>query len=288
MPDSPADGARLSTVLDSVAGRLLESTVRLAVDGRPSGSGLIYSSDGLIITNAHVARQASIQARLADASTLPADVIARDPGADLALLRVPATGLTLSTLRDSTTVRPGEFVLAAGNPAGLAGSLVLGIMHAAPAGGSRWLVADIRLAPGYSGGPMADSQGRIVGINAMVAGGLGLAVPSNEMVRFVDNVTRPRFGIIVRPATYARPAARPGEALLVTVVSEGSPAARGGLTVGDLITGVDGSFESSAAETYRALRGGRHRVVLRVLRGGIAQSLEVWREPWEVAGKQAA
>src|SRR5262249_59485595 len=95
-------------------------------------------------------------------------------------LRISALGLPAATPGDSSSLRVGELVIAVGNPLGFIGALTTGVVHSFPAR-QRWVAADVRLAPGNSGGPLADAQGRVVGINTMIAGGLALAVASNAV-----------------------------------------------------------------------------------------------------------
>lgn len=176
-----------------IAARLRRATVRVRGHGSLSGqhgggSGVIWQPDGLIITNAHVARGPRPSVILADGRTLVATVTARDERHDLAALTVDATGLPAAVIGDSDALRVGALVLAVGNPLGLAGALTTGIVHAALPDGPRghgWVRADVRLAPGNSGGPLADAAGRVIGINSMIAGGLALAVPSNTVARFL-------------------------------------------------------------------------------------------------------
>jgi len=173
--------------LAPVAERLREVTVEIgAGDGR--GAGILWAPD-LVVTNAHVARTASLRVRLADDRQLEARLVAADRRADLALLGVPRTRVALAALADSDAVRVGALVVALGHPFGLRGMLTAGIVHALGpllAGGRRWIKADVRLAPGNSGGPLADTSGHIVGLNTMISGGLALAIPINEVRRFVS------------------------------------------------------------------------------------------------------
>ena len=116
-------------------------------------------------------------------------LVAADRRADLALLRVPRTPVTLAALADSDSVCVGALVVALGHPLGLRGMLTAGIVHALgplSPGGRRWIHADLRLAPGNSGGPLADTSGHVVGLNTMIAGGLALAIPINDVRRFVS------------------------------------------------------------------------------------------------------
>jgi serine protease Do len=173
--------------LAPVAERLREVTVEIgAGDGR--GAGILWAPD-LVVTNAHVARTASLRVRLADDRQLEARLVAADRRADLALLGVPRTRVALAALADSDAVRVGALVVALGHPFGLRGMLTAGIVHALgplSAGGRRWIQADVRLAPGNSGGPLADTSGHIVGLNTMISGGLALAIPINDVRHFVS------------------------------------------------------------------------------------------------------
>ncbi|HEU4588659.1 MAG TPA: trypsin-like peptidase domain-containing protein [Gemmatimonadales bacterium] len=174
--------------LQELAARLRAVTVEVATGGTSAGSGVIWDGNGLVLTNAHVATRPDLVVRLADGRTLPARVVLRDPQRDLAALDVGVRGLPAATIGDERALRPGELVLAMGNPLGVPGALAVGIVHGGPARGWRgtqWIRADIRLAPGNSGGPLADAQGRVVGLNAMVVGGLGYAVPSGVVTRFL-------------------------------------------------------------------------------------------------------
>lgn len=151
------------------------------------GSGIIWGADGLIVTAAHVllggGRASGTPAvRLGDGRVLRAAVLACDRHADLAVVHVDAHDLPAASIGDCERLRAGELVLAVGHPFGLVGAVVTGVVHAASGrqapSESPWIQADLRLAPGHSGGPMADARGHVVGVNTMIAGGLALAVPS--------------------------------------------------------------------------------------------------------------
>ena len=168
--------ARLAGITVEVRGRGRDSST-----GAPAGAGVVWRPDGLILTNAHVAKGA-VSIVLPDRRVLPARVAARDLGLDLAALVVEATGLSAAEIGDSDALRIGELVLAVGNPFGVVRALSAGLVHAT---GRRFIEADLRLAPGNSGGPLADARGRVVGLNAMIVGGLAVAVPSRVGSRFV-------------------------------------------------------------------------------------------------------
>jgi len=253
-----------SDELATLAALLRASTV--AVRGRRgsgAGSGVIWSSDGTIVTNAHVLRERGVDVELADGRVFPAHIEARDVERDLAKLRIEATGLPAATIRDPKDLRVGELLVAMGNPHGIQGALTLGIAHATR--GSRFVTADIRLAPGNSGGPLADVQGRVVGVNSMVANGdLAIAVPSDVVQRFLGlTAPTPLLGI-----RYAPVRMRERVALAVLGVEPQSRAAAAGLIVGDLILEVDG----------RPIRGEARLVSARALlieRGGKPQTIAV-------------
>jgi len=149
-----------------------------------AGSGVLWDARGLVVTNAHVVRSRRVTVGLPDGRRAPASLVGRDPERDLAVLRVePALGgADVATVRDSTTLVPGELVLAVGNPHGVPGAAASGLVHRCNA---RWVVADVRLAPGNSGGPLADARGAVVGINSMIARGLAFAVPSAAVRDFL-------------------------------------------------------------------------------------------------------
>src|ERR1700751_1241423 len=172
-----------------IAEKLRRSTVLIHAGGRGGGSGVIWSSDGRVITNAHVARGANIGVELWDGREFSARVASRDSQRDLAELRIEAADLPSAAIADSSQVRAGELAIAIGNPLGFVGALATGVIHAVGPirglGAHSWVQADVRLAPGNSGGPLADAHGRVIGVNTMVAGRLALAIPSNDVRDFV-------------------------------------------------------------------------------------------------------
>jgi serine protease Do len=190
----------LMSDLAAVVARLRAITVEVRTPERAGGAGVIWRADGLVVTSAHVvarAHRAADRAHvvLADKRRLPATFVDWDRQLDLALLRVEERNLPTAMIGDSNRLRVGELVLAVGHPFGVAGALVTGVVHATSACGRRsgpgLIQADLRLAPGNSGGPMADAGGRVIGINAMIAGGLALAVPSHAVQAFVTRCGGP-------------------------------------------------------------------------------------------------
>jgi serine protease Do len=260
------------TGFGAVAEALRRTTVQVGSSGRGFGSGVILSADGLIITNAHVVQSSHAQVKLWDGRTLDAVVTSRDLTRDLAALLASGSGLPAATMADSSKARVGELVLAVGNPLGFVGALSTGIIHAAGPvrglGTNSWLQADVKLAPGNSGGPLADAQGRVLGINTMVAGGLALAIPSNDVARFLANgPSHSLLGVEVRPVRIiVRDENRIG--LLVMEVSPGGPASMASLMIGDILVGIDGVLFRSVNDLEIALQGTAERVLhLLFLRG---------------------
>jgi serine protease Do len=255
-----------------VAEALRRTTVQLGSGGRGFGSGVILSADGLIVTNAHVVRSSHPQVELWDGRTLDAVVTSRDLTRDLAAVLASGSGFPAATLADSSKARVGELVVAVGNPLGFVGALSTGIIHAAGSvrglGTNSWLQADVKLAPGNSGGPLADAQGRVLGINTMVAGGLALAIPSNDVARFLANgPSHSLLGVEVRPVRIIiRDENRIG--LLVMEVSPGGPASAASLMIGDILVGIDGALFRSVNDLEIALQGTAEPVLhLLFLRG---------------------
>jgi len=222
--------------------RVRRFTVLVEPGGRGSGSGVLWSSDGLVVTNAHVARGPRAQITLWDGRQFAADVAARDARLDLAALRVDAPDLPVAASRDSSEVRAGEIALAVGNPFGFLGALTTGVVHGVGPlrglGSRHWVQSDVRLAPGNSGGPLTDVEGRVIGINSMVTGRLALAIPSNDVRRFVQGQAGKNWlGVTVTPVWLPR-ASRQTIGLLVVEIAAGGPAAEASLLPGDILLGA--------------------------------------------------
>jgi len=254
--------------LSQVAERVRRSTVQVEGAGRGGGSGVIWRPGGLIVTNAHVAQRTVRRIRFSDGRAVPARVAERDPQLDLALLEADARDLPAAPIGDSDRLRVGELVLAVGSPYGHAGAVAVGVVHTAT--DRRWVQADVKLAPGNSGGPLANAEGHVIGINTMVANGVALAVPSNIVERFVER-GRParRLGVTVEPVNVA------GFGLLILEIEPASPAENAGLQVGDILTGAGGGPFEAPFDLALSLEIGGSVVELDLLRGGRRASCEV-------------
>lgn len=179
----------LAEVVQSAKGSLVQ--IRSGVRG--TGAGTIWHPDGLIITNAHVVGRFPLQVTLPDGQVRTARVLAHDLAGDLAALVVDATDLPTINLGESRNLQPGQWVLAMGHPWGVTGAVTFGViigvgsdLPETPPSGREWIAVSLHLRPGYSGGPLLDVEGRLVGINTMMTGPeVGLAVPVHVVKSFL-------------------------------------------------------------------------------------------------------
>lgn len=238
--------------LGEIAERLRRSTVQILAGDRVAGSGVVWRADGLVVTNAHVARTPEVIIKLWDGRRMRGEVAARDPRRDLASVRIAAERLEPVPAGDSDAVRPGEVVIAIGSPLGVAGALSMGMVHSvgslAGMGRQRWIRAAVRLAAGNSGGPLVDASGRVVGINTAIVNGLGVAAPTSSVLALLR---RRSLGLMLLPT-------RAG--LAITAVDPDGPAARSLLRPGDLLL-------CSADELLEALESDAEMLRVRFVRG---------------------
>ena len=257
-----------------IAEQLRRSTVVVHAGDRGNGSGVIWSTDGVIITNAHVARASQMRIQLWDGREFDASLVSRDTRRDLAELRISAANLPAAAAADSSQIRPGELAIAIGNPLGFVGALTTGVIHAVGPllrwGSEPWVQADVRLAPGNSGGPLADARGRVIGINTMVAGRLALAVPSNAVTNFLaSDPIDAWLGVSVAPVRVPRPGSRAKTfGLVLLEVEPESPAANASLLAGDILLGTEEKSFTSLGDLADSLQGSGPRLLrLAFLRG---------------------
>ncbi|MBV8551149.1 MAG: trypsin-like peptidase domain-containing protein [Acidobacteriaceae bacterium] len=230
-----------------IAEALRKSTVQIrAGDGyrQGNGSGVIIGPEQ-IITNAHVLQGGRMTVESWEGKTLPLAVVKTDPRRDLALLAASGLNGEAVSLGDSGLLRPGTPVLAVGNPFGFVGALSSGVVHSVGrsrinmSGDFEWICADVRLAPGNSGGPLADFHGQVVGINTMIAsGGLAFAVPSRAVQAFLlRSASPPSLGVIVRPVRL-----RSGQfGILILELVRGGAAEAASLLPGDIVIAANGT-----------------------------------------------
>lgn len=270
-------------------------------ESQGAGSGFLVTPDGYLLTNSHVVDAAAqIEVQFDGAGSQPARVVGADPHTDLALVHVGAAH-TLPSLQlgDSARLRVGQVAIAIGNPLGLGHTVTTGVISAvgrslrAPSGRAieNVIQTDASLNPGNSGGPLLDTQARVIGVNtAIVAGAQALcfAVPSDtahwvitDLLRY-GTVRRASLGVAAHTAPLARRVARHfgldlDSAILVDRVDPEGPADRAGLRAGDRIVGIDSMAVGEVDHLQRAL--GRDRIgrptELSLLRGMQRQSVQV-------------
>jgi len=288
----------VTRVVDAVAPSVVSISVghsgagSRARDNGGSGSGFVFADDGLILTNSHVVDQAErVDVTLPDGRDCPADIVGHDPDTDLAVIRITADDLKAALLGDSTRLRPGQLVVAIGNPYGFQHTVTAGVVSAL--GRSlrsrsgrlieQVIQTDAALNPGNSGGPLVASNGAVVGVNtAIIAGGQGLsfAVPISTAMLVVPallrdgRVRRGYLGIAGQTVPLLRRVTRyhqltQDHAVLVTSVEPNAPAARAGVKDGDLIVSLDDSIIGSLDDLHRALTDERigSRARVGILRG---------------------
>jgi serine protease Do len=282
------------------------------------GSGFVWSSEGIIVTNNHVVEGASrITVNFSDGTQVPAKLIGVDPDSDVAVLRVDAKNLLAAPIGTSSDLLIGETVIAVGNPFGLSGTVTTGVVSAlgrsvpskeAGRTFTDFIQTDASINPGNSGGPLLNIEGRVIGINTMIyanAQGIGFAIPVDRAKKVIQDILR--YGQVhsawigavtatITPEEARRTGLRTSRGALVARVITGSPAAAAGLKPGDIITAVAGRPVDSreAFSTYTATVPSGQPLPLTVSRDGATQSISVrpsdaprdlgLRILWEIAG----
>ncbi len=275
------------------------------IPGRPRerehqslGSGIVVDEKrGLILTNHHVIENAdAIRITLHDGRRVEAELIGSDPETDVAVLNVPAEGLTEIGLADSDALRVGDFVVAIGSPFGLAQTVTSGIVSALGRTGlgiegyESFIQTDASINPGNSGGPLVNLHGELVGLNTAILApgggnvGIGFAIPTNMVRTVVDqilehgSVRRGLFGAAAQDLTPDLSAALGIElyrGAVITTIESGSAAERAGLRPGDIVTAVDGRTVGNAADLRNriGLLSAGSGVELVILRNGKRRTL---------------
>ncbi|HSS61954.1 MAG TPA: trypsin-like peptidase domain-containing protein [Candidatus Limnocylindrales bacterium] len=309
MVETPTEEQALdaySSIVTSVAERVLPSVASLRIGraGRGfggAGSGVVVTPDGFLVTSAHVVASGnSAVASFIDGTEYEVDVVGADPLSDLAIARARADGLNAVRVGNADQLRVGQLVVAIGNPMGFSGSVTSGVVSGlgrslatADGNGHRRFIEDViqtdaALNPGNSGGALADSQARLIGVNTAVAGmGLGLAVPMNGTTQAIlaalmrsGRVRRAYLGIAGGTRPLPPPIAdRLGRKAGVEVheVVGGSPAAGGKLRGGDVIVSVGGVGVTKAGDLQRLMVEAKigAKLDLTVLRGDQLMDLTV-------------
>jgi putative serine protease PepD len=311
LDSSTTDAQATSGQVEKVAKAVLPSVVQINVTGGQeagSGTGIIISSDGDILTNNHVveaaAEQGTITVAFSDGTTTPATIVGRDPKTDLAVIKVDKNGLTPATFGKSSDLAVGEEVIAIGSPFGLESTVTSGIVSAlnrpvssSDGTGQNTTVfpavqTDAAINPGNSGGPLVDLSGRVVGINSAIRSGgttsasagsigLGFAIPIDLAKSVADQLVKGEkvqhalIGVTVRPAVSSDDIT--GIGAEITEVADGSAGAKAGLEPGDIVTAINGQPVSSSDALVAGIRGYRpgEKVTLTYLRDGKKNEAQV-------------
>ncbi len=263
---------------------------------RGVGSGFILSSDGFVMTNAHVVDGADeLLVTLTDKREFKARLIGADKRTDIAVVKIDATGLPAVRMGDVNRLKVGEWVMAIGSPFGLANSVTAGIVSAKGRETGEYLPfiqTDVAFNPGNSGGPLINLRGEVVGINSQIYSrsggymGIAFAIPIDEANRVADQlrasgrVVRGRIGVTIGPVTKdVAESIGLGKAsgAMVRGVEGGGPADKAGIEAGDIITKVDGKAVESSVDLPRMVGATRpgNRVVLQVFRRGAHRDIPV-------------
>jgi S1-C subfamily serine protease len=278
---------------DALAGAVEQAARSIVtVDARHHvpASGLVWSADGEVLTADHVVqRDDQINVTLPDGQTVSASVVGRDPGSDLALLKVEASSLAVP---DFAEVKVGHLVLAVGRPDDVQASLgnvvaVGGPVHRRRRHFDAYIQSDVTMYPGFSGGPLVDASGRVVGLNSSaLARGASLAIPVAEARAIADSlrqdgrVKRGYLGVGTQPVALAESvAAQLGQTtgLMLIGVEKDSPAEKGGLLQGDVLVSLGEHAVTDIDDLQAALGPASvgQKVAIKVVRGGEVKELSV-------------
>ncbi|MEP7216841.1 MAG: trypsin-like peptidase domain-containing protein [Anaerolineaceae bacterium] len=287
----------LSDALAAAVEKAGASTVLVSARRRIPASGIIWTGDGAILTSDHVIeREEDIKVILADGRELPAKLIGRDPGSDLAVLKVEGGGFTPAERSPEGAARIGNIVLALGRPSPESPMASLGVISAI---GGTWrtfrgtevegyIRSDTTFYPGFSGGPLIDAAGRVIGINSSRLGrGAGLTIPVAAATLVADDllkqgrVRRAYLGISSQvaklPPVLAARLNGQDEGLLIVTVEAGSPADKAGIGIGDILVKFGGTAVTDT-DSLQTLLGANHVgevTPVTVLRGGEPRDLTI-------------
>ena len=281
-----------SRTVTGAVGRVAPAVVNVEI-GHGSGSGFVFTPDGLILTNSHVVGGASsVNITMLDGRRLQADVVGDDPHTDLAIVRVSAYGLDAVTFGDSGTLMPGQLVIAIGNPFGFQHTVTAGVVSALGRGlrartgrlMENLIQTDAALNPGNSGGPLVTGDAAVVGVNtAVIRGGQGIAfaVPINTARSVVSallrdgRVRRAVLGVSAQTTPLPRRvvhehALAVARGVVISEVQDGSPADQAGLRPGDIVIDFGGIPIDDIDALHRQLTEERINVAVpvRILRQG--------------------
>jgi S1-C subfamily serine protease len=291
---------RVAHAFETVGPSVTHITAHNARGRSGTGSGVLFTPDGYLLTNSHVVHDAArLSASLTDGRSFEATLVGDDPATDLAVLRLAGAGLPHAAFGSSRHLRVGQLVVAIGNPLGFQATVTAGIVSALGRtlrGASGRLIesviqTDAALNPGNSGGPLVDGQGRVVGVNTAMIGGaqgicfaIGVDTAVDVVARLMRDgrVRRSRLGLSGQTTPLdtrlaARLRRQLASAVLISEVQAGSPAETGGLRSGDLLLAFDGELVANVDDLHRMLTAERadRACAAEVLRQGKIETLTV-------------
>lgn len=261
---------------------------------RGTGSGFIVASDGQLVTNAHVVEGTdTVEVTLKDGRTFEGRVVGSDPVTDVAAVRINANGLPTVVLGKSTTLIPGQWAIAIGNPLGLDNTVTAGIISATGRSSTqvgvsdkrvRFIQTDAAINPGNSGGPLLNDRGEVIGINTAIradAQGLGFAIPIETAQRAIDQlftkgkVDHPYLGIQMIDLTpsirdeinrdsESKTDVTEDQGVFIARIADNSPAAQGGLRQGDVIQKINGESVKTASDVQSKVEASAIGAVLEI------------------------
>ncbi len=263
----------LSNAISQVTENVGESVVRISSGRRGGGTGIIWSKQGQIVTAAHVVgRSQEAEVGLPDGRSLNAKILGLDPYSDIALLKVEAEDLKPIIKADSEKLRPGEFVLALasafGPPVSVTSGIITSPKRSLPGFWGNMLedviVTDAPLNPGYSGGPLINAEGEMIGLNTAYMSNRGIAIPSHRITKTVErlqkngSIKRAYLGIVTEAIELPEEAAKEAKldqesGLIVLHVVPDSPARRGGLLTGDILLTINNQPAADLQDLHQLL-----------------------------------
>lgn len=266
-----------------------------------TGSGVIISSDGYIVTNNHVVdKSKGLTVFLSDGRTLKATLVGADPATDLAVVKVEATGLPTAEFGDSSALKVGQLAVAIGNPLGMdfkrtvTAGVISGLDRVLSLGEDKYIrliQTDAVINPGNSGGPLVNAVGQVIGLtSSKISGesveGMGFAIPSNQVKRIAEEiiktgtVRRARMGVTIADKRWIERNAmdvKLDRGIYVVDVTAGGPAAKAGIKKGDVILEIAG-VQVNDIETFQAVLSEKspgETISVKILRGGTEQQFNV-------------
>src|SRR5215208_3898012 len=266
LPDTRNALVSLSQAIENVTANVSQSVVSIHSRNRGNGSAVVWTTDGHIVTCSHLVRKVDeVEVSLSNGKSFPARVVGNDPNSDIALLKIQASNNDITSLKpieigDSENLKAGQFVLALANPYGEYPSITEGVItseRSSIRGGGWWagimdniVITDASLNPGYSGGPLVDVEGKMIGLNAAYISSRGIAIRGSKVKNIADQLAKygaiksAYLGIITNlislpPEVGAQLEPSQGEGLIILSVEKDTAAKKAGLLIGDIIVKFD-------------------------------------------------